>query len=798
MSTALPKTAHTDPARAESSGDAPPEAGSWVVAVRALCDFTARQGDLDLRFTPSPTAQEGMAGHALVAARRGPGYQPELSLSGCHGLLRVRGRADGFDAARGRLEEIKTHKGPLEAMPANHRHLHWAQLKVYGALLCEALSLPEVELALVYVDVGTQRETVLVERHTAAALRAGFEALCERFLAWARQEQAHRRDRDAALRALAFPHAAFRAGQRELAEAVYRAAVSGRCLLAQAPTGIGKTVGTVFPLLKACPGQGLDKLFFLSAKTSGRALALRALETLQPAGPLRTLELVARHTACEHPDRACHGESCPLARGFYDKLPAARAAALAQSPVVLDRGRVRAVALAHGVCPYYLGQELARWCDVVVGDYNHYFDLHAMLHALAQMNQWRVGVLVDEAHNLVERGRRMYSAELHQARLDEVRDHAVAALKKPLDRLRRAWQALNKAPAGGEGQEGDPDEAAAPVDGPADGYTVHDTLPSRWLGALQQVASAIGDHFSEHPTEVDGELQAFYLEALHFLRLAELFDTHTLCDVTRHPPGRGRRGITSTVCLRNVFPAPFLGPRFAAARTVTLFSATLQPEGHCREMLGLPPDTPWVDVDSPFQAAQLTVRVARHISTRYRDRAASLPLLVAVMARQWEAAPGNYLAFFSSHDYLAQVAERFQALHPQVPVWLQARGMGEDAQREFLARFTADGQGIGFAVLGGSFAEGIDLPGRRLIGAFIATLGMPQVNPVNEHIRQRLDGLLGDGHACTYLYPGLHKVVQAAGRVIRTDTDQGVLHLLDDRFQRRDVRRLLPRWWKVG
>lgn len=178
-------------------------------------------------------------------------------------------------------------------------------------------------------------------------------------------------------------------------------------------------------------------------------------------------------------------------------------------------------------------------------------------------------------------------------------------------------------------------------------------------------------------------------------------------------------------------------------------------------------------------------------------RTASLPLLVDVMARQWQAAPGNYLAFFSSHDYLAQVAGCFQMAHPQVPVWLQSRGMDEDAQREFLARFKAAGQGIGFAVLGGSFAEGIDLPGRRLIGAFIATLGLPQVNPVNEHMRQRLDSLVGDGHACTYLYPGLHKVVQAAGRVIRTGTDQGVLHLLDDRFQRHDVRRLLPRWWRV-
>jgi len=233
------------------------------------------------------------------------------------------------------------------------------------------------------------------------------------------------------------------------------------------------------------------------------------------------------------------------------------------------------------------------------------------------------------------------------------------------------------------------------------------------------------------------------------------------------------------------------------AHSVTLFSATLQPTAFFETMLGTPERTVAIEVESPFSSAQLEVNVARHISTRYKDRAKSREAMTALMAAQFKARPGNYLAFFSSHDYLQGMAAHFERQHPDIPVFKQARGMSEADQHAFLQRMTPTSQGIGFAVLGGSFSEGVDLPGQRLIGAFIATLGLPQVNAVNEHFKQRLDEIVGDGHACTYTYPGLHKVVQAAGRVIRTTDDQGVLHLLDDRYARADIKALLPRWWRV-
>ena len=751
----------------------------YTVAVRNLCAFTAKQGDLDLRFTPAPTALQGIEGHTEVTSRRAAHYQREVSLAGSFRHLQVRGRADGYDPHLNRLEEIKTHRGDIARLPDNQRQLHWAQAKVYASLMCQKLGLAEIEVALVYFDVGSQKETLLSEPFSATDLQTFFESLCSRFLIWADQETAHRAARDAALLALEFPHAAFRGGQRALAETVYKGNIAGRCLLAQAPTGIGKTMGTVFPVLKAMPGQRLDKVFYLTAKTPGRRLALDALQCLRdhaPALPLRVLELVARDKACEHPDKACHGESCPLARGFYDRLPAAREAAATMGASVgsLSKPALRELALAHSVCPYYLGQEMVRWCDVVVGDYNHYLDLSAHLFAHTLNEDWRVSVLLDEAHNLIERARQMYSSALDHDTLAGLRANAAQpapGLKKALDKLHRQWNLLVR------------DQTEA--------YKVYDSLPDKFILSLQKVSAEITELFAQEPTRVDGALQTFHFEAQVFLRLAELHGAHSLFDISLGlaEGGSARGRVNSTLCIRNVVPGPHLKDRWAGAHAATLFSATLTPKQYLMDMLGLPETTAWLDVPSAFSPEQLQVHVARHISTRYSDRNHSLDPLVTVIADQFHKAPGNYLAFFSSFDYLQMAAARLMAMHPSIPVWQQSRRMSEPERDAFLARFTPASEGIGFAVLGGAFGEGIDLPGSRLIGAFIATLGLPQINPVNEAMKERV------GYDYTYLFPGIQKVVQAAGRVIRTSDDQGVVVLLDDRFGRADVQRLLPIWW---
>jgi Rad3-related DNA helicase len=547
--------------------------------------------------------------------------------------------------------------------------------------------------------------------------------------------------------------------------------------MAQAPTGIGKTAGTVFAMLKAAKAHGLDKVFYLTAKSTGRRLALDAaalMRTGEPPLPLRVLELTARDKACEHRDKACHGDSCPLARGFYDRLPAARLESL--GPGLMDAAALRRVALKHQVCPYYLSQELARWADLVVGDYNYFFDGSAMLHAMAAGSEWRVALLVDEAHNLVERARDMYSASLAQSSLREARAGATQAVRSALDKVHRAWNALRKV------------QAAPDATLPA--------VPAAFTDALKQATEALETHFAEAaPAGSDGPLQQAYFDMLAFQRLAESFGSHSVLEWS--DPGGADRKPAATLRIQNLIPASFLRQRFASVRSATLFSATLSPPRYYTDMLGVPESTVWIDVESPFRPDQLQVQVVSSISTRYADRQRSAAPIARLIADQFEACRGNYLAFFSSFEYLEMVASEVQRRYPDLPVWVQARGMDERQRNAFLERFVPGGAGVGFAVLGGSFGEGIDLRGDRLVGAFVATLGLPQVNPRNEKLKACLERVFGAGYDYTYLYPGLQKVVQAAGRVIRTQEDKGIVYLIDDRFARPAVRELLPAWWRI-
>jgi DNA excision repair protein ERCC-2 len=740
-------------------------ATSTSVAVRVLCQFTAKRGDLDLRFTPAPSAREGIAGHVIVAARRGREYETEVTLDGTYESLHVRGRADGYDSKERRLDECKTYRGELARMPDNHRALHWAQVKMYGAMLCRREQLREIRLALVYYDVDTEHETVLAETFQAESLQLFFAQHCSRYAAWAQTEREYKSRRDQALQALGFPFE-FYSAQRQLAESVYRAAANGEHLLAQAPTGVGKTLGTLFPMLKAMGAQKIDRIFYLAAKSTGRELALDALRAMTSTIKLRVLEITAREKVCKYPDAACHGDSCPLAKSFYDRLPAARAEALDRG--MMDQQALAAVASLHSVCPYFLSQELARWSDVVIGDYNYYFDQSAFLYGLAQEQGWRVGVLVDEAHNLVERARRMYSASIDTESLRRARKEAPPILKGAIERLNREFQRIAQS-------------QSAP-------YQVYDIAPNSLLEALDEYISQ-QSALSDQAVVLPDTVQRLFFDALSFYGLAEEFAEHSLFDVSQ--PAH------ATFTIRNIVPAGFLKFRFANTKSVVLFSATLTPKTFYLDLLGLPETTRWLDVESPFSPEQLEVHLVRHISTRYQHRDDSIAPMVELIVKQFERVPGNYLVFASSFDYLARIAEQLDRVAAHIPNRLQFRSMSESERKVFLDGFVPGGRCIGLAVLGGAFGEGVDLPGERMIGAFIATLGLPQLNDVSEQMRLRMDHLFDAGYAYTYLYPGLHKVIQAAGRVIRTRNDRGVVYLIDDRYTRREIRELLPKWWKL-
>ena len=744
------------------------------VAVRTLCEFAARHGDLDFRYTPAPSSEEGIAGHQAIQAKRGYGYKSEYSLTGKVLGMQLSGRADGYHPHKNRLEEIKTHRGDVSRIRPHQRALHRAQLRAYGALLCRQENRKNVELALVYYDTGRDKETVLTETATAGELWQELETLCGLYKAWAEQEEHHRELRDALLAKLRFPFPDFRPRQRQLAETVYKNSVKTGTLLLEAPTGLGKTLGTLFPALMAMPAAKQDRLYYLTCRNTARQLALDAVDKLRHAQdelqpwPLRTLELVSKDDACEHPDKACHGESCPLAKGFFDRLPDARAEAV-QSKEPLNQENLAKIAADHDICPYFLAQEMARWCDLIIGDVNRLFDQSALLHGLIRQNNWQASVLVDEAHNLVDRARGMYSVQLEQQRLLKLKKTAPKPVKAALDRTARAWQALIR----------DHGEQAQPV--------FLATLPAQLLGALQALVSVITDYLADNPPDL--ALQEVMFESVAFMKLADSFGDHSLCEFQRS--GRGRASLT----IQNLIPADFLIERFKAAHSVLLFSATLSPGVYYRDLLGLPEDARFTSLPSPFSAGQLKVEFTPGISTRQVHREASLQPVAELIAKQYRTRPGHYLAFFSSFKYAKEVSDALAKQAPDIPQRSQQPGMSAEQRRQFLADFRKPEGSIAFAVLGGVFSEGIDLPGDQLIGAFVATLGLPPFDAWHEILKERLQQRFGEGYNYTYVIPGLQKVAQAAGRVIRTPDDRGVIWLIDDRFLKRPVRGLLPTWW---
>lgn len=744
------------------------------VAVRTLCEFAARHGDLDFRYTPAPTSEEGIAGHQAIQAKRGYGYKSEYSLTGNCLDLELSGRADGYNPHKNRLEEIKTHRGDVSRIRPHQRALHRAQLRAYGALLCRQENRKSVELALVYYDTGRDKETVITETARADELWQELETLCGRYQAWAEQEEHHREQRDALLATLTFPFPDFRPRQRQLAETVYKNSVKAGTLLLEAPTGLGKTLGTLFPALMAMPAAKQDRLFYLTCRNTARQLALDAVDKLRTAQdelqpwPLRTLELVSKDDACEHPDKACHGESCPLAKGFFDRLPDARAEAV-QSKEPLNQQNLAKIAAGHDICPYFLAQEMARWSDLVIGDVNRMFDQSALLHGLIRQNNWQASVLVDEAHNLVDRARGMYSVQLEQQRLLKLKKIASKPVKAALERTARAWQALIR----------DHGEQAQPV--------FLATLPPQLLGALQAMVSVITDYLADNPPDL--ALQEVMFESVAFMKLADSFGDHSLCEFQR--TGRGRASLT----IQNLVPADFLTERFRAAHAVLLFSATLSPGVYYRDLLGLPEDARFTSLPSPFSAEQLQVQFTPGISTRQVHREDSLQPIAELIARQYRERPGHYLAFFSSFKYAKEVSDTLAQQAPDIPQRAQQPGMSPDQRKQFLAEFQKPEGSVAFAVLGGVFSEGIDLPGDQLIGAFVATLGLPPFDAWHEILKDRLQQRFGEGYNYTYLIPGLQKVAQAAGRVIRTPDDRGVIWLIDDRFLQPSVKRMLPCWW---
>ncbi len=755
------------------------------ISVRTLVEFLMRSGNLDNRFTGRDRLADGARLHRKLQKAYGENDRAEVHFRRSAELdeltFTVIGRADGVLDKDGRvtIDEIKTTTLPLEELEEDQSAVHWAQAQCYAFMLAEQEGLPEVDVQLTYVHADTEEIRVFTRCFGFEALRTFFDGLVQGYLDWARMTASWGELRDESIRALEFPFAQYRAGQRALTAKTYHALRDGTRLYAQAPTGIGKTMSTLFPAVKAM-GEGMcDKVFYLTAKTITRAVARDALCRLREGGlRFKSVTLTAKEKICFLDTPSCTPEGCPYAKGHFNRVNAALHELISNNDDI-TRETVEQYAKIHTVCPFELSLDATLWADAVICDYNYAFDPRVYLKRFFSQEDasCECVFLVDEAHNLVDRAREMFSAELCRRPFSGIK----RAVGKSAPRLSKRLTAVIKAFA--TLAEECPDECDT---------AVQQELCEPLHYACEHAANELERWLKEHGKEDDryDDILQLYFDCLTFARTAELFDSRyvTLIDTNNHDV---------RVKLFCVDPSVLLHRALSRARGAALFSATLTPLDYYKEILGGREQDETVRLPSPFDPARLRLLLCSTVSTAYRDREGSYGQVAQVIAATAQGKPGNYLVYFPSYGYLEQVYGLFASLYPDIPTLVQRQGMTEPEREAFLTRFEAqsDQTLVGFAVMGGAFSEGVDLRGERLIGTVIVGVGLAQLNPEQDIVRDYFARENGMGFEYAYMYPGMNKVLQAAGRVIRGENDRGVVVLVDRRFARRDYLALFPTHW---
>lgn len=761
------------------------------VPVRELVEFVMQSGDLGGgTFVGAGRAVAGTRGHQRIQKSRPAEYEAEIAVSFRVVTpaveLEIKGRIDGVwrGADPVVIDEIKTTTMSLGEITVENQPLHWGQAKVYAYIFATQHGLECIAVQLTYLNLDTLETLELRQEYEIAELEPFFGDLVSRYLAWARTMNEWRAVRDASIVGLAFPFTDYRAGQRAFAVGVYRAIADGVNLFAQAPTGIGKTVATLFPALKALGGGLVAKIFYLTAKTVGRNVAEDTLKTLAGIGlRCKVLTLTAKEKICFLDTPDCRPEGCEYARGYFDRVKEALEAIFPRD--AFDRATVEEIARAHRVCPFEFSLFLSLWSDVIIGDFNYAFDPRVYLRRFFDPPQDEYTFLVDEAHNLPDRAREMFSAELRKSWFSELKKAvktsypAVArTLAKITPHFTRASRELSQAVPDGDRPTG---VVAEP--------------PEELVQALRRFLKTAETCLTEpEPSEARTALLETYFRATAFVRVAETFDEHFVC----YTETDGRDVRTRQFCLD---PSELLADALKRARSTVFFSATLLPMKYFFEILGgrkggNAPDR-ILRLSSPFDAAHLGLMVLPQIRTEFRVRDRSYESLADIIHATVAEHRGNYMVYFPSYRYMSAVREIFTEKFSDIRVLEQSLGMTEEARDAFLREFSADASAalIGFAVMGGIFGEGIDLRGERLIGSIIVGVGLPQICLERNLIRDFFERKEGAGFDFAYRYPGMNRVMQAAGRVIRTERDHGVVLLVDERFLRYGYRSLFPSEW---
>ena len=770
------------------------------ISVRSLVEFILRSGDIDNRKAASPenAMQEGSRIHRMIQRRMGPEYQAEVSLSYCYPAdgydIMIEGRADGIiieaevtiDEIKGTFRDFKKMKEPVP--------VHLAQAKCYAYIYAEQNGLHNIKIRMTYCHMETEEIRYFHYNYTFEELREWFMEVMSQYRKWADYNFAWQQTRQNSIKALQFPFD-YREGQKELASYVYQTIYHKRKLFIEAPTGVGKTISTVFPAVKAM-GEGLcEKIFYLTAKTITRTVADNTFSLLREHGlKFKSVVLTAKEKICFMEETECNPEYCPYAKGHYDRINDAMYDLLTHEDTY-SRERIEEYATKHMVCPFEMCLDMSLFSDAVICDYNYVFDPHVYLRRFfSEGIKGEYVFLIDEAHNLVERGREMYSAVLRKEDFLELKRTVKAydeRIAGNLDKCNKELLALKRE---------------------CENYRVEEFIDP-FVRALTRLSAAIDDYLEDHEdSPVRKDILEFYFEVSHFLEMYELVDENYVTYSEMESDGSF---ILKLFCVN---PAKNLRECMMRGRSTILFSATLLPIQYYKTLLGADEGDYEVYAKSVFRPEKLGLYIGSDVTSKYTRRSDEEYYRIASYIHEViRKRHGNYMLFFPSHAFLKQVYEIYMHYFnadESVECIVQEDYMNEQAREEFLSRFTGNEDCdlsaliqmdiemedekslLGFCVMGGIFSEGIDLKNDSLIGAIIVGTGLPQVCNERELLKQYFDSWGENGFDYAYRYPGMNKVLQAAGRVIRTVDDFGIVALLDERFLMPAYQRLFPREWQ--
>lgn len=754
------------------------------ISVRSLVEFILREGDIDNRVSGSMEKDAMLLGgkiHRKIQSRMGTNYTAEVPLKiqmPCDGfVLQIEGRADGVlkDDGKVLIDEIKGILRSLEHLEAPVP-VHLAQAKCYAYIYAVQNSLKCIDVQMTYCQMETEEIRRFCQEFEFQELQTWFQDLVTQYEKWAKFEIEWRNVRNDSIRQIEFPFP-YREGQRDLVASVYRTILRKKKLFIQAPTGVGKTMATVFPAVRAM-GEGLgEKIFYLTAKTIMRTVAEQAFSLLKEKGLLyKTITLTAKEKICFCEEAECNPDACPYAKGHFDRVNDAVFDLITHSGD-WSREVLEEQAKKYMVCPFEMSLDVSNWADAVICDYNYVFDPQAHIKRFfSESGKEEYLFLIDEAHNLVERGREMYSASLYKEDLLEVRKLVKAEDPKLAKRLSECNQQFLE------------------LKRECEHYQILKSVSHIAL-KLMNVLSKLEDYLEEcKDAEKKKRVLDFYFAVRSFLNIHDIMDENYVIFSEMMEDGRFQ------IKLFCVNPAVNLQNYLEQGNSTIFFSATLLPVHYYKKLLSVEKDDYAVYAHSSFPQENKFLFIGTDVSTRYTRRGEStyqrFARYIAVMAGQKK---GNYMAFFPSYRFLEEVHTCFlECVDHEVDSICQVSYMDEEQREEFLEEFEQEREKslVAFCVMGGIFSEGIDLTDDKLIGAVIAGTGLPQVCTEREILKQYFNAADMDGFDYAYLYPGMNKVLQSAGRVIRTESDRGVILLLDDRFRAMRYREVFPREWQ--